>query len=68
MRDKIITIFLIIILILLACNMGYTFYEMIDYKKRKDLGNRKWQQVEERIVQIEEKLKSLEEETKTWKN
>lgn len=68
MRDKIIIVFLILILILLACNIGYTCYEMIDYEKRKDSGNERWKQVENRILQTEEKVKSLEEEIRTWKN
>lgn len=68
MRDRIIIGFLIVILILLACNIGYTCYEMIDYEKRKDSGNERWKQVENRILQTEEKVKSLEEEIRTWKN
>lgn len=68
MRDKIIIVFLIVILILLACNIGYTCYEMIDYEKRKDLGNERWKQVENRILQTEEKVESLEEEIRSWKN
>lgn len=68
MRDKIIIVFLILILILLACNIGYTCYEMIDYEKRKDAGNERWKQVENRILQTEEKVESLEEEIRTWKN
>lgn len=68
MRDKIIIVFLIVILILLACNIGYTYYEMIDYEKRKDSGNERWKQVENRILQTEEKVESLEEEIRSWKN
>lgn len=68
MRDKIIIVFLIVILILLACNIGYTCYEMIDYEKRKDSGNERWKQVENRILQTEEKVESLEEEIRSWKN
>lgn len=68
MRDKIIIVFLILILILLACNIGYTCYEMIDYEKRKESGNERWKQVENRILQTEEKVESLEEEIRIWKN
>lgn len=67
MRDRIIIGFLVVILILLACNIGYTCYEMIDYEKRKDSGNERWKQVENRILQTEEKVESLEEEIRTWK-
>lgn len=67
MRDKIIIVFLILILILLACNIGYTCYEMIDYEKRKDSGNERWKQVENRILQTEEKVNMLEEEIEQWK-
>lgn len=68
MRDRIIIGFLVVILILLACNIGYTCYEMIDYEKRKDSGNERWKQVENRILQTEEKVESLEEKIRTWKN
>lgn len=56
MRDRIIIGFLVVILILLACNIGYTCYEMIDYEKRKDSGNERWKQVEERIHLVEKKV------------
>ena len=48
--------------------LGYTCYEMIDYEKRKDSGNERWKQVENRILQTEEKVESLEEEIRSWKN
>ncbi len=52
--EKIMPIFLIIILILLLIEFGYTIFNYLDYEKRKDSGNERWRQVEDRIKNIEE--------------
>ena len=53
-RDKVIVIFLIIILAILFFNLASTFIAMTDYESRKEDGNERWRQVENRILQIEE--------------
>ena len=40
---------------------------MDDYETRKQSGNDRWKQVENRILQTEEKVNSLEEEIEQWK-
>ena len=65
-RDKITIIGLIIVLIFLLFNMISTIINNIDYEKRKESGNDRWLQVENRILQTEEKVKKLEEELQ-WK-
>lgn len=42
------------LLLILVIELGYTIFNQIDYEKRKDSGNERWAQVEERIKQIEE--------------
>lgn len=44
---------LVIVLIMLIFAFGYEIYSYIDYENRKDLGNERWEQVEERIKKIE---------------
>ena len=41
---------------------------MSDYEARKESGNERWKQVENRILQTEEKVQQLEEEIEQWKN
>lgn len=65
-RDKITIIGLVIVLVFLFINMLSTVLYNIDYEKRKESGNDRWLQVENRILQTEEKVKKLEEELQ-WK-
>lgn len=65
-RDKITIIGLVIVLVFLFINMLSTVLYNIDYEKRKESGNDRWLQVENRILQTEEKVKKLEEELE-WK-
>lgn len=60
-RDKVMIIGLIIILIFMLINIFSTVHTMDDYEDRKEAGNERWLQVENRIVQIEEKINTLEE-------
>lgn len=67
-KDKVVIIGLIIILIFIVINIFSTIHTMSDYEVRKQSGNERWVQVENRILQTEEKVQQLEEEIKTWKN
>lgn len=67
MKDKIIITGLIFVLVILAFNFVETIIQALDYEKRKNSGNERWFQVENRILQTEEKVNSLEEELKEWK-
>lgn len=53
-QEKIMPFLLAIVLLFLIIEFVYTIYNYIDYEKRKDSGNERWQQVEERIKEIEE--------------
>lgn len=66
-KDKIIIIGLIFVLVILAFNIISSITQTLDYEKRKDSGNDRWLQVENRIIQSEEKVNKLEEEIKNWK-
>ena len=65
-KDKIIIIGLIFVLIVLAFNIIETIVQTVDYENRKDSGNERWLQVENRILQTEEKVNTFEEELKKW--
>lgn len=67
-KDKVIIIGLVIILIFIAINIFSTIHTMSDYESRKESGNERWLQVENRILQTEEKVNKLEEEIEQWKN
>lgn len=67
MKDKIIITGLIFVLVILAFNFVETIIQALDYEKRKNSGNERWFQVENRILQTEEKINNLEEELKKWK-
>lgn len=66
-RDKVMIIGLIIILIFMLINIFSTVHTMDDYEDRKEAGNERWLQVENRILQTEEKVNRLEEEIEAWK-
>ena len=67
-KDKVIVAGLVIILIFIAINIFSTIHTMYDYEARKESGNERWLQVENRILQTEEKVNRLEEEIEQWKN
>lgn len=67
-KDKVIIIGLVIILIFIVINIFSTIHTMYDYENRKESGNERWLQVENRILQTEEKVNKLEEEIEQWKN
>ena len=66
-KDKIMIIGLIIVLIFISINIVTTIHTMDDYEARKQRGNERWLQVENRILQTEEKVNKLEEEIEQWK-
>ena len=65
-KDKVIILGLIFVLVVLAFNIIETIVQTIDYENRKDSGNKRWLQVENRILQTEEKVNTFEEELKRW--
>ena len=67
-KDKIMIGGLAIVLIFIFINIFSTIHTMSDYEKRKESGNDRWLQVENRILQTEEKVNRLEEEIKEWNN
>mgnify|MGYP001851330351 CR=1 FL=1 len=54
MKKDMLPIFWIIIIIILIIEMVYSIYTYFDYNKRKESGNERWKQVEERIERLEE--------------
>lgn len=65
-KDKVIILGLIFVLVVLAFNIIETIVQTVDYENRKDSGNERWLQVENRILQTEEKVNTFEEELKKW--
>lgn len=61
-KDKFIVASLILVLIFIAINIISTINTMSDYEARKQSGNDRWKQVEERILEIENKVNTLEKE------
>lgn len=61
-RDKVVVVGLIIVLLFIIINIISTVHTMYDYESRKESGNERWLQVENRILQTEEKVNRLEEE------
>ena len=66
-KDKFIVIGLILVLIFIAINFFSTINTMSDYEQRKESGNDRWKQVEERILKTENKVDTLEKEIEQWK-
>lgn len=66
-KDKIVVTGLVLVLIFIIINIFSTLNTMSDYEARKESGNERWKQVENRILQTEEKVNTLEEELRRWK-
>lgn len=66
-KDKIVVAGLVLILIFIIINIFSTIHTMSDYEQRKESGNDRWKQVENRILQTEEKVNVLEKEIEQWK-
>lgn len=48
------------ILLMLIANFIYSLVMFVDYEQRKQSGNDRWKQVEERILRIEDKVEAIE--------
>lgn len=59
-RCKMFYATIIICFVILTINFVMNLAEQIDYEKRKDSGNERWKQVEERITNIEKRVGVLE--------
>lgn len=66
-KDKVVVAGLVLVLIFIIINIFSTVNTMSDYEARKESGNERWKQVENRILQTEEKVNQLEEEIEQWK-
>ena len=66
-KDKAVVVGLIIVLLFIIINIFSTVHTMDDYEARKESGNDRWKQVENRILQTEDKVNNLKEEMKRWK-
>ena len=66
-KDKVVVAGLVLVLIFIIINIFSTVHTMDDYEARKQSGNDRWKQVENRILQTEEKVNTLEEEIEAWK-
>lgn len=64
MSDKKIGIIItlaIIVFVLLLGNLVISIRQELDYNMRKESGNERWLQIENRILQIEEKVNEVQE-------
>lgn len=61
-KIKIIITLVIIVFILLLGNLFVSVRQEIDYNRRKESGNDRWLQVENRILQIEEKVNEAQKD------
>ena len=68
MKQKRVVIVLILAFLVLIFNFLTNFFELIDYEKRVNSGNARWEQVEKRIVNIENEVNILKREVEKWKN
>lgn len=61
-KIKIIITLAIIVFVLLLGNLFVSVRQEIDYNKRKESGNDRWLQVENRILQVEEKVNEVQKD------
>lgn len=61
-KIKIIITLAIIVFMLLLGNLFVSVRQEIDYNRRKESGNDRWLQVENRILQIEEKVNEVQKD------
>ena len=59
---KIIITLAIIVFVLLLGNLFVSVWQEIDYNRRKESGNDRWLQVENRILQIEEEIDEVQKD------
>lgn len=62
-KKRYIKIFVImaIAIIILIFDLAHSIIQEVDYQKRKDSGNDRWLQVENRILNTEEKINAIEQ-------
>ena len=56
-----LVILMIIVVIVLIIDIYFSIRQEIDYEKRKESGNDRWLQVENRILETEDKINAIEE-------
>lgn len=56
-----ILVVMAIAIIILVCDIVFSVKQELDYEQRKESGNDRWLQVENRIIQTEEKINAIEE-------
>ena len=56
-----ILVVMAIAIIILVCDIVFSVKQELDYEQRKQSGNDRWLQVENRIIQTEEKVNAIEE-------
>ena len=54
-------ILMIIVIIVLIIDIYFSIMQEIDYNQRKESGNDRWLQVENRILETEDKINAIEE-------
>ena len=54
-------IIMVVAIIILVFDIVHSILQEVDYEQRKDSGNDRWLQVENKILQTEEKVNTLEE-------
>lgn len=54
-------IIMTVAIIILVFDIIHSVLQEVDYEQRKDSGNDRWLQVENRIIQTEEKINAIEE-------
>ena len=61
-KIKLIITLAIIVFVLLLGNLFVSVRQEIDYNRRKESGNDRWLQVENRILQIEEEIDEVQKD------
>ena len=56
-----LVILMIIVIMVLVIDIYFSIMQEIDYNQRKESGNDRWLQVENRIIETEEKIRAIEE-------
>lgn len=59
-RCKVFYVAILLCFAIITVNFVMTLSEQLDYEKRKQAGNERWKQVEERLISIEKRVGDLE--------
>lgn len=57
-----VIVVLMALLVVVAIDLTVNIMHLGSYEERKEAGNARWEQVEERIIEIEERMDKLEKE------